>query len=142
MQELLDNFDDIDGPGNNSYLYYDTAAEQFTVVPWDYNLAFGSGPGGGGFGVEGGPPGGGGGGGFGPGFGGRGGNVLAQRFLAVDTWEALVAERLDQLQAELFDAGTASAILADWVTVLEAGASDLVDQATIRAEAERMAAYF
>ncbi|HUF07196.1 MAG TPA: CotH kinase family protein, partial [Candidatus Binatia bacterium] len=47
MQELVDNFDDIDGPGNNSYLYYDTATGQFTVVPWDYNLAFGAGPGGG-----------------------------------------------------------------------------------------------
>ena len=23
MEELLGNFDDIDGPGNNSYLYYD-----------------------------------------------------------------------------------------------------------------------
>lgn len=142
MQELLDNFDDIDGPGNNSYLYYDPQSKQFTIVPWDYNLAFGSGPGGDGFGVGGSPPGGGGGGGFGPGFDGRGGNVLAQRFLAVDTWEALVAERLEQLQAELFDASTASAILAYWVTVLEAGASDLVDQATIRAEAERIAAYF
>ena len=34
MQELLDNFDDIDGPGNNSYLYYDVGSAQFTVVPW------------------------------------------------------------------------------------------------------------
>tara|TARA_R110002167_G_scaffold30424_7_gene100621 strand:+ start:16598 stop:18703 length:2106 start_codon:yes stop_codon:yes gene_type:complete len=41
MQDLLDNFDDIDGPGNNSYLYYSPEADQFTIVPWDYNLAFG-----------------------------------------------------------------------------------------------------
>jgi spore coat protein CotH len=41
MQELLQNFDDIDGPGNNAYWYYDTASGQFSVVPWDYNLAFG-----------------------------------------------------------------------------------------------------
>ena len=41
MQELIDNFDDIDGPGNNSYLYYDIETELFTVVPWDHNLAFG-----------------------------------------------------------------------------------------------------
>ncbi|OGO55755.1 MAG: hypothetical protein A2V85_02295, partial [Chloroflexi bacterium RBG_16_72_14] len=54
MQELLDNFDDIDGPGNNSYLYYDTASGQFTVVPWDYNLAFGARPTGGGGGDAGG----------------------------------------------------------------------------------------
>ena len=44
MQDLLDNFDDIDGPGNNAYLYWDTETEQFTVVPWDYNLAFGQRP--------------------------------------------------------------------------------------------------
>ena len=42
VQELIDNFDDIDGPGNNSYLYYDTETETFTVVAWDHNLAFGA----------------------------------------------------------------------------------------------------
>lgn len=41
MQDLIDNFDDIDGPGNNSYLYWDADADRFTVVPWDHNLAFG-----------------------------------------------------------------------------------------------------
>ncbi|MEZ5207633.1 MAG: CotH kinase family protein [Acidimicrobiales bacterium] len=41
MQDLVDNFDDIDGPGNNSYLYYDPSTDQMTVVPWDLNLAFG-----------------------------------------------------------------------------------------------------
>jgi spore coat protein CotH len=41
MEELLGNFDDIDGPGNNSYLYYDPSTTMFTVVPWDHNLAFG-----------------------------------------------------------------------------------------------------
>jgi spore coat protein CotH len=41
MEELLGNFDDIDGPGNNSYLYYDPDAGMFTIVPWDHNLAFG-----------------------------------------------------------------------------------------------------
>lgn len=46
MQEIVGNFDDIDGPGNNSYLYYDPDTKQFTVVPWDLNLAFGLRPGG------------------------------------------------------------------------------------------------
>jgi spore coat protein CotH len=46
LQELLDNFDDIDGPGNNSYLFYSTESETFTVVAWDHNLAFGQTPGG------------------------------------------------------------------------------------------------
>jgi spore coat protein CotH len=54
-QELLGNFDDIDGPGNNAYLYYDPETEQFTVVPWDMNLAFNAMMGGAGAG-SGGPP--------------------------------------------------------------------------------------
>ncbi|MGH2550189.1 MAG: CotH kinase family protein, partial [Thermomicrobiales bacterium] len=41
MMTLLNNGDDISGPGNNSYLYYAPDAKQFTVVPWDMNLAFG-----------------------------------------------------------------------------------------------------
>jgi spore coat protein CotH len=48
-QELVANFDDIDGPGNNSYLRYDEKTKRFTIVPWDQNLSFGSmgaGPGG------------------------------------------------------------------------------------------------
>jgi len=65
MMELIGNFDDIDGPGNNAYLWWDAATEQFTIVPWDMNLSLGSGmggpggglPGGGGFpGGRGGPP--------------------------------------------------------------------------------------
>jgi spore coat protein CotH len=45
-QELVANFDDIDGPGNNSYLRYDTTTKRITIVSWDLNLAFGSMPGG------------------------------------------------------------------------------------------------
>ncbi|MBP1041622.1 CotH kinase family protein [Vagococcus sp. BWB3-3] len=40
-QELIHNTDDIDGPGNNSYLYYDATTKKMTVVAWDHNLAFG-----------------------------------------------------------------------------------------------------
>ena len=38
IEELLGNFDDIDGPGNNSYLWFD-ADGVATVVAWDHNLA-------------------------------------------------------------------------------------------------------
>ena len=72
MQDLLNNFDDIDGPGNNSYLYYDTVIEQFTIVPWDYNLAFGT-LGGGGAG-----------GGFGGGMGGMPGQFPDGEFTPPD----------------------------------------------------------
>lgn len=40
-QKIIQNTDDIDGPGNNSYLYYNTATKKMTVVAWDHNLAFG-----------------------------------------------------------------------------------------------------
>lgn len=42
MMQLIENFDDISGPGNNSYLYFAPETEQVTIVPWDMNLAFGS----------------------------------------------------------------------------------------------------
>jgi spore coat protein CotH len=57
FEEVVDNFDDIDGPGNNSYLRWDAETGAFTVVAWDHNLAFGAGPGGG-AGMPGGFPGG------------------------------------------------------------------------------------
>jgi spore coat protein CotH len=41
MMDLIANFDDIDGPGNNAYLHVDPDSTMFVVVPWDMNLAFG-----------------------------------------------------------------------------------------------------
>lgn len=46
FQTLINNFDDIDGPGNNAYLYWDIEDQQMTVVNWDLNLAFGASNGG------------------------------------------------------------------------------------------------
>ncbi|WP_229836033.1 CotH kinase family protein, partial [Dactylosporangium sucinum] len=40
VQNLLLNFDDMAGPGRNYYLWYDLTTRRFTVVGWDYNLAF------------------------------------------------------------------------------------------------------
>jgi spore coat protein CotH len=167
MQDLLGNFDDIDGPGNNSYLYYDTATEQFTVVPWDYNLAFGQMPGGVGEGRMGGgqPPTGGerptppadldrsempGGippGDFTvgdvPGVGGGmmgGSNILVERFLAVDEWNELYQTRLGELQVSLIDSGLASNILAAWEKIV--GATGLVDETTVTDEAVRISSRF
>ena len=58
FEDLVGNFDDIDGPGNNAYLRWDAESGGFTVVAWDHNLAFGGAPGMGG-GMDGGPGGGG-----------------------------------------------------------------------------------
>ncbi len=53
-QDVVQNWDDIDGPGNNSYLRWDEMTGLFTVVAWDQNLSFSGGTGagtpGGGFG--------------------------------------------------------------------------------------------
>lgn len=37
-QDLMDNFDDMAGPGRNFLLWYDLNDEKFTVITWDMNL--------------------------------------------------------------------------------------------------------
>ena len=162
FQELVNNFDDIDGPGNNSYLRYDAESDQFTVISWDLNLAFGGM--GGGMGGPGGMPAGGmptGGmqppdgaaeppegiqppegaaqrpAGGGAGMGGPGGrsNILVERFMANETFAALYEQALVDLRAELYDSGAATEILERWTAVLTDQAADLVDTATIEQEA-------
>jgi spore coat protein CotH len=160
-QDLIGNFDDIDGPGNNSYLYFDPETGVFTVVPWDHNLAFGVAPAagggmpGGGFRPEppgdlpesGGLPGGGPPGRPEGGFPGRpggpgGSNVLSERFLEVPEFAALVEEAREDLTASLFDDGAAGGVLAGWVSLLEEQAADLVDPATVAEEAAVIAAHW
>ena len=168
FQELVGNSDDIDGPGNNSYLYYDPDTGQMTVVSWDLNLAFGGGVGGGGMpdggegeapegeapemgdgempempegeAPEGEAPEGGDGEAGGGGFGGGGSNVLAERFLENDEYAALYEAELDRLQEELYDSGTATELLDEWTQTLLDGASDLVDAETIQEESDAIAA--
>lgn len=49
-QDILQNFDDMSGPGKNFLFWYDLVDENFTVISWDMNLALGSGDFMGGFG--------------------------------------------------------------------------------------------
>jgi spore coat protein CotH len=170
FQELINNFDDIDGPGNNSYLHYDPATGVMTVVAWDHNLAFnqglggpggrgapgdggpgfpGGGPGGGGPGFPGGGPGGGGPGfpGGGPGGPGRpggfgGGNVLAERFLANADFHARYDSAMATLRQTLYTSGAAQSILDRWVALLKAQAGELVPAQTVDTEAAAIAARF
>jgi spore coat protein CotH len=160
IQEIVGNFDDIDGPGNNSYLHYDEATGLFTVVAWDQNLSFGVQNAGGGMGdmpggeppegmpggeppegmpggelPEGMPGGNQGGGGM------PGGNVLAERFLADDAFAALYTERLAELTDQLIASGAAAEVLATWTAVLEDQASDLVPAGTITDESASIGAY-
>ncbi|GGN92881.1 hypothetical protein GCM10010112_80530 [Actinoplanes lobatus] len=156
FQELVKNTDDIDGPGNNSYLRYTTGKDQFTVVAWDHNLAFGGMGGGGG---RGGNPGGGqmqpptdgnapAGGGQRNGNGGGGGrpggrsNILVQRFNADTTFKAAYDKALTDLKASLYTSGKATEILQKRAAVLTAHASDLVPADTVTSESDQIKAYF
>ncbi|HUR24052.1 MAG TPA: CotH kinase family protein [Acidimicrobiales bacterium] len=171
LQDLVANWDDIDGPGNNSYLRYDEATKQFTVLSWDLNLAFNGTGGPGGAGGMGGaqPPA----GGFQPPTGGQppagvrtpppgagpapvpaggqqvrpggpGGrtNILVQRFQANPTFAAMFNQAKTDLKTELFTSGKASQVLSRWSGVLTAQASDLVDAATIEREAASISRLF
>jgi spore coat protein CotH len=170
MMDLVSNSDDIDGPGNNAYLWYDAASEQFTVVPWDMNLAFGVGFGAGGFPGGGELP-----EGFEPptdgelpegfepptdgelpeGFepptdgqlpqGGRAfgrSNVLVERFHEVAEFETLYQTKLAELRSELLDSGAAQDILDGWTSTLSEHATGLVDQTVIDEEAAAISNQF
>jgi spore coat protein CotH len=147
-QELVVNQDDIDGPGNNSYLRYDSETGLMTIVSWDLNLSFGS-MGGGGGGVGGGVarpagatvaarPGAGAGA---AGFRGRS-NILVERFLANSTFAARYQETLSELRADLYASGEAAEILQRWTEVLRAQASDLVSATTLTQEAANISRNF
>lgn len=165
IEDLLQNFDDISGPGNNSYLYYDPQAGLMTVVAWDHNLAlsqFGAGGGQGGFDPsqildgslpegfdpsqipDGSLP-----EGFDPSQGPAGGanmmgrtNVLADRFMANEEFSALYDAALERLRSELYSSGTAQAILDDWSALLQSAATHLVDSETIATESAAISEYF
>jgi spore coat protein CotH len=146
-QDLLGNFDDIDGPGNNSYLYANPDTRRMTVVAWDHNLALTDGPGG--FvnivntGVE-------------PGVvvpdglageavmeGGRlgigpsgAGNILAKRFNEHEVFTAKVAAAKTRLTAALITSGAAIGFLAERAAVIASDASDLVTTDQLTSEVE------
>ena len=153
LQDLVGNADDINGRGNNSYLHYDYESEQFTVVSWDLNLAFdtanvgGGQPGGvGGADDRPEPPGGAGAfgaGDAGPGDGGPGDqpNVLVDRFMANEAFVEMYDEATAELTEILYASGAAEAIVATWVDVLTASASDIVGAVTIDAEAAAITDY-
>lgn len=165
FQELIKNSDDIDGPGNNSYLRYTTDKDQFTVVAWDHNLAFGGLGGGGNRGGGGQPPNGGGGampsgapqqqgdgnqaqGGQPQGNRGGGGrmggksNILVTRFNANTTFKKAYETALTDLRARLYTSGKAAEILQTRAALLTAKASDLVSADTITSEADSIKANF
>jgi spore coat protein CotH len=155
LEDLMDNHDAIDGPGNNSYLWWDGTAGRMTVVAWDHNLTFGvsnrpggqgAGPGGAGRGGAAGgqppardgaaaPPG----GGRGP--GGRAANPFVARFEGVPAFASLVSEASTRLRAGLITGGVAATSLQTWSTLLAAEAGDVIDAGTLEQERAAIAAY-
>ena len=140
FEDLVDNYDDIEGPGNNSYLWSDTASSRMTVLGWDHNLTFGvtNRPGGGGAGAGGGQGGPAQGGGPSP---NRNGNILATRFKANATYAAAVAKATSALKASLITSGVATTRLDAYANLLTQHASTLVDTETLASEKAAVAKY-
>lgn len=157
FEDLIGNFDDIDGPGNNSYLRYTESTDTFTVVAWDHNLAFGGfqrmirqGLEGAGTSTtttepttpssttrptatgEGATP---------PGIPEIGQNPLVNRFKA-DPQSLLRYELiLAQLRQKLFTDGVARRIVDSWSNLLTDQAAALVDVEVLRAETAELQAF-
>ena len=152
FEDVIDNFDDITGPGNNSFLWWAEQANQMTVVAWDHNCAFGLKPGAGQQGQGGGQPPGGGGQGQPP--GGAGGqqpggggsqtkaNALVDRFNSLMDGETKVSAERDRLKQELYTSGVAQTILDARAKVLTDQAGSLIEQSAVEADKQTIAAYF
>ena len=152
LQELLDNFDDMAGPGKNYYLWYDLDTGKFTILTWDLNLALSSmgGPGGRGFsamedvdfsamqaciervrGEQGGDEGPGGGGPGGRG-GMRMGHPIKERFLAAPEFQDLYTREYANVYNALFGDDYASGELTRLTDVV--ASSGLIDPTKLASE--------
>lgn len=74
----------------------------------------------------------------GQGMGGRGGNVLAERFQDNEEFAALYDDALADLEAELIDSGLAQQVLDGWVDLLTNEGGELIDAETVESEAEQI----
>lgn len=117
-QNLLVNGDDMAGPGQNYYLWYDLETGKFSVISWDLNLAMtGATDIGPDDPVKMGPP---------PGMEGdfppppadgsrggmpRGGNVLKERFLESERWSQTYHDAYRALAEQIYGQGRAHVLL-------------------------------
>ncbi len=141
FEDLIDNYDAIDGPGNNSYLFHDPAKARMTVVAWDHNLTFGvtNRPGGQGGRGPMGQPGGGAGGGAPGRRGNQTGNVLSRRFETTPDYAFQITSDSARLRSELIAGGYAAGRLDALVTLI--ASSGQIDAATLAREKASIAAY-
>lgn len=74
--------------------------------------------------------------------GGGGGSIpLVEAMSANSEWSALIDDARTRLQALFVDQGALEASVRSWTALLAHGASDLVDAATLRAEADAILTY-
>ena len=66
--------------------------------------------------------------------------MLVERFMADDEFAQLYADATSELTESLFASGAAAEVVDTWVEVLSEQAADLVDTATIEAEADAILA--
>ena len=135
LQNLLLNFDDMAGPGQNYLLFYDGARQRFSVGAWDMNLALSGsatqGP------FDAGRFGGGGAGGP----GGLGGNPLKQRFLASATFKPLYERTYRDLYQRLFMRGGLAAIVDSLVAELALVPAELAPRANLDADVTQVRSF-
>lgn len=147
--DLLDNFDDMSGPGRNFLLWYDAGDRRFSVITWDMNLAItgmggGARPGGGmpsdrpalgdgarpGNGGKERPR-------SGPGDGGmRIGNALKTRFLASEGLAAVRATARAELAELWFESGGAERVTRELASTIPE--TESLSREGIDAEAENI----
>lgn len=137
FEKLVDNYDAIDGPGNNSYLWWDRPSGRMTVIGWDHNLTFG---------VSNRPGAGAGGGGVGGGAaprGGRGGgakaNPLVTRVEKLADWAKRYAAATTSVKRVLTEQGPG--VLDHWAGLLADQAGEWVPATTLASERAAIAKY-
>lgn len=139
FEDLIGNYDAIDGPGNNSYLWWAAPTRRMRVVGWDHNLTFGvtNRPGGQ---QGGGAPG----GGMAPGGANRGnqsGNVLSRRFEANADFAARKTTAAQRLRQELLASGYAAERLNTIAAMLTDVAGHNIGADTIASDKAAIAAF-
>ncbi|MDS1115218.1 CotH kinase family protein [Gordonia westfalica] len=154
-QNLLVNGDDMSGPGQNYYLWYDLETRKFTVVSWDLNLAMTGdatigpkesasiGPGG-----QNGPPEGADGAAPAAGVPGKGpgggksqkvGNQLKERFLESGAFADLYDETYWSLYEQIYRSGAALRVLDELATTIPT--SDGLTAQSLETSVEEMRAW-
>ncbi|MCD0442741.1 CotH kinase family protein [Glycomyces sp. A-F 0318] len=129
VQDLILNWDDIDGPGQNGFFRWSPDTGKMTIVPWDHNLSFGILPA---------PP--------DPTPGDidtdqrtTWGCPCVERALAVPAFRTLYEQTFHDLKAELYESGLAQTLLDELTAPLYA--SDLIPDTSIdqdRAQIQRV----